>query len=494
MMDSSESSPRRFFNTRTITLMLGLAAFWAYFDSCFFSFNIMKNLSQGIDAMPEIRCIGFLTAGLVSFLAAKFPKFMETRFCTSRAFRALSVAASLLAALISIPFISSTPALYLLTFGACGICGSLMMLIWVKYFSLEDRTKDRVSAGLLVAGSLALSGGLVLPVSMFHYQFSPLAVASFPLLGVACQHLYQTMRNLTSGTETTNHSAFKPWAPFATDSFVEQFGITRRLLVAAVAFSFVTAMAQPLLNASGVQENNLITTVYESSRYGTALVVLLGALLITIKPYIVFRAGMLFVIGAYMLMPLLPENWRFFSVAITNGGYTCLELMVWMVMFESARLRNASAMRVIGVGRLAIMTSACAGFVVANLFGESMFSPEHISAFMTLTAYVLLVALVIVLDESKSASSWYLLESSLATPYDGDRLTARCNTIAAEKDLTPRELDVLLLLAAGRSASYIAQELYIAQSTVNYHIRHIYEKCGVRSKQELIDAVQKNNF
>ena len=52
--------------------------------------------------------------------------------------------------------------------------------------------------------------------------------------------------------------------------------------------------------------------------------------------------------------------------------------------------------------------------------------------------------------------------------------------------LTSREMEVLDLLATGLSNLEIAQTLFIAESTAKAHVRHIYEKLGVRSRAEAV--------
>lgn len=54
------------------------------------------------------------------------------------------------------------------------------------------------------------------------------------------------------------------------------------------------------------------------------------------------------------------------------------------------------------------------------------------------------------------------------------------------EQLTPRERDVFVLLAAGYSRSYIGKVLCISPDTVKVHTRHIYAKLGVNSKDQLI--------
>jgi LuxR family transcriptional regulator, maltose regulon positive regulatory protein len=50
--------------------------------------------------------------------------------------------------------------------------------------------------------------------------------------------------------------------------------------------------------------------------------------------------------------------------------------------------------------------------------------------------------------------------------------------------LSRREIDVLRLLAMGRSNPEIASLLVIAESTVKMHIKHLYDKLGVHNRVE----------
>ena len=52
----------------------------------------------------------------------------------------------------------------------------------------------------------------------------------------------------------------------------------------------------------------------------------------------------------------------------------------------------------------------------------------------------------------------------------------------ASELLTPRELDIILLLAQGMSNDEIARELVLEQSTVKSHLARILPKLGVRSR------------
>jgi DNA-binding NarL/FixJ family response regulator len=55
--------------------------------------------------------------------------------------------------------------------------------------------------------------------------------------------------------------------------------------------------------------------------------------------------------------------------------------------------------------------------------------------------------------------------------------------------LTPREKEILDLLASGWSTSAIASKLYISQATVRNHVQHILAKLGVHGRLEAILAL-----
>ncbi|MCI2242605.1 response regulator transcription factor [Adlercreutzia faecimuris] len=71
-----------------------------------------------------------------------------------------------------------------------------------------------------------------------------------------------------------------------------------------------------------------------------------------------------------------------------------------------------------------------------------------------------------------------------------ERLEAACVAVAAAYGLTTRELDVLRLLARGRTSPVIQERLVVSHNAVKSHVRHIYAKMGVHSQQQLIDVVE----
>jgi len=58
-------------------------------------------------------------------------------------------------------------------------------------------------------------------------------------------------------------------------------------------------------------------------------------------------------------------------------------------------------------------------------------------------------------------------------------------------DITPREREILCLLARGLSNVAIGQRLYISAATVKFHVGNVMQKLGVRRRAEAVYAASK---
>ena len=70
-----------------------------------------------------------------------------------------------------------------------------------------------------------------------------------------------------------------------------------------------------------------------------------------------------------------------------------------------------------------------------------------------------------------------------------DPLLGICADIARTHDLTSREEEVLVLLAQGHTRNGIARKLVVSDNTVRAHVKSIYHKLHIHSKQELMNIV-----
>ncbi|MGH2908089.1 MAG: response regulator transcription factor, partial [Solirubrobacteraceae bacterium] len=53
-------------------------------------------------------------------------------------------------------------------------------------------------------------------------------------------------------------------------------------------------------------------------------------------------------------------------------------------------------------------------------------------------------------------------------------------------DLTPREAEVLRLIAAGLSNGEIAAQLVVSAATVKTHVNHVFAKIGARDRAQAV--------
>ena len=78
---------------------------------------------------------------------------------------------------------------------------------------------------------------------------------------------------------------------------------------------------------------------------------------------------------------------------------------------------------------------------------------------------------------------------SALSPVVADRLMTRVRT--PRTSLTPRELEVLQLVAEGSSNREIGQQLMLSEATVKSHLVHIYDKLGVRSRTSAVASARE---
>ena len=56
-------------------------------------------------------------------------------------------------------------------------------------------------------------------------------------------------------------------------------------------------------------------------------------------------------------------------------------------------------------------------------------------------------------------------------------------------ELTPQELRIALQLASGITIREAAAALFLSPKTVDYHLRHVYQKLDIHSREELAHAL-----
>jgi len=86
------------------------------------------------------------------------------------------------------------------------------------------------------------------------------------------------------------------------------------------------------------------------------------------------------------------------------------------------------------------------------------------------------------------------LLANFQKPGDSGHKSSTAASSSLADPLSARELEVLRLIVAGMSNREIAEELFIAESTVKTHINNIYGKLEVQSRTRAIARANELNL
>ncbi|MDR0514155.1 MAG: helix-turn-helix transcriptional regulator [Coriobacteriaceae bacterium] len=191
-----------------------------------------------------------------------------------------------------------------------------------------------------------------------------------------------------------------------------------------------------------------------------------------------------------MLMGFLTVPAPFFVGSLVSGeavvlaGYLGLSAVLISLFLVLAALTRTSVLASFSRGFAALFGGELVGVVLANACNTAqpgMVTPYFVVVFAGL---LVLFSYVFLFTERDFDSL-----SKLVTHTDDFEL--RCQAIIGGFGLSGREAEVLPFILKGRTSERIAQELYITKSTVDTHLRRIYAKAGVHSRQDLIDLSEQ---
>lgn len=177
---------------------------------------------------------------------------------------------------------------------------------------------------------------------------------------------------------------------------------------------------------------------------------------------------------------------------VGNGGVIfgvyCLDMFIMFAASDLAYRAHTQVALIFGSAIVATRAGTLAGsWLGYTLMSSAFWNPDM--RVSLIACFIAAVALI---------GSTVFTEGGLRTLYqpaqDQTRSHApdfdeRCEQLAHEAGLTARELDVVRLLARGRSIAHISEALGIAPGTVKHHTSNTYRKLGVYDRQGLIDLV-----
>ena len=199
------------------------------------------------------------------------------------------------------------------------------------------------------------------------------------------------------------------------------------------------------------------------------------------------RAPLPIMVCGLLLLPTEGLFGQVVSSYLVSGAFSLMTLLVSILLFDMSKRTGVA---IVPLMAAKCSTQACmfAGTFLSGHF--DVFASGSGSAAMTgVVCAALAVAFFLLFSERDLTERFgikILGEGSLAA---GERrvsgLLARCGDLTRLYRLTPREEEVLREMAQRKGSKEIMRNLAIAPGTLKAHTRHIYEKMGIHTREDL---------
>lgn len=231
------------------------------------------------------------------------------------------------------------------------------------------------------------------------------------------------------------------------------------------------------------------------SLFPLGTIAVIGVVLIMRKgrmfPDALFSVAVLFIVGGFLLVPI-AEIGGTAAASWLSSGVVCFNILYLYTLLAISSRNKINAIPVLAWGASIETFSMLVGSLAGGAILDR-FAADH-TAISLLSIAIVLIILGSILFTIRSFSFSRTIESvepetSLSLATQSSTWEERAAHIGKQAALTPREQEVFALLARGRNSPFIQKELFITNNTVKAHVKHIYQKLGVSSHQELIDLV-----
>lgn len=355
-----------------------------------------------------------------------------------------------------------------------GIGTALICLMWGD--ALSRLEIEQMEIAVPAASLVTLLCCLVFP----YIQGVPgiLAVASLPLISGALLKLFYRERE---GKPAAVRIVVRPQRGIVLD--IVRIAIV--LFTAYLLIGCLGAMSESedlVQQVSGVDIPTLI-----GSGFGLVLAVCFIMFSVRIDFSSLFRWLVPLLVLSVALFPWQEVAPNFISTTITCIADTSMQVITYIYMIGLAKRKAMSPVLGIGLTQGFVQLGVLVGNLLGVWAGHAVFDG-------TLSVFVLALGLICLISFVTM-----LVPQGAKTPFVRDRLDApddewetknQCARLAEGFGLSVREQQILEYLAKGRSQPYIRDELILSKNTVATHVKHIYQKLNVHSRQELLDLFE----
>ena len=250
--------------------------------------------------------------------------------------------------------------------------------------------------------------------------------------------------------------------------------------------------------AYGLRANQLVEGAGTHSSISTALVT--GALFLSAYFFAgrfnigaLYRSPVLLMVCGFLLIPMEGLFGAAASSYFIAVSYSLMGLLVTFLLYDISKRMGVAIVAFVAC-RTPSSSSCRRAARPPMCWARRACRPRRQSLVVAVLVCVLILGATLVLfSERELASKWGvdilaaggLVERSA----EEERREERCRELVETYRLSPREEEVLRLLAEGKTGRVIQQELFIAEGTFKAHTRHIYEKMSINTRKELFDLL-----
>lgn len=351
-----------------------------------------------------------------------------------------------------------------------GAAEATLFLFWQNSFSEEGSYR----ACLVIAAASAASSIILLPLAYAGFPGSPLVLASVAgclsasLLFVAPSKADLCIRSEKQRPLAPLFSAM--WKPILC---VAAFGFVWEI-VCAIAISD-QEFSPYLMSASAIAQ------IVASAALVAIWMKLQGSLDISL----VFQWMFPIMATGFLLMPFLGSGYRAIFACLSLFAFGINSMLMQVSCLQEHERTGVSPVVVLGFFAGFVYASLTLGFVVGHTLRDlDDFGFAHLLVLALLLVYGLAVIFFMIKFRAKDRSK----------QNPDERLASERSSIleslAEDAGLSARESEVFELLVKGRDLPRISEELFLSKNTVRTHMKSLYRKFSVHSKQELLDIVE----
>lgn len=266
-----------------------------------------------------------------------------------------------------------------------------------------------------------------------------------------------------------------------------------RISIYTTVFWFVFGVVWTLATAFFMNSRDSLPVFSLSFAALAAIVtVVLIALTYTyrVKSAYVFWVFVPLVILGVSVIAVLDSNLQIFAFSLVFAARFIAEVEILSHFAAISRKSGYPAELLMGRGFMMLCVGELLGIVLGYILLplQTNLLTYVLLAIVNVIVVVLILAILQVNSRLHKNEIQALKEAQQGQLFEVDMVAL----LSSEYKLSARESEVLELLLAGRTIPYIAEKLFISQSTVQTHVKHIYDKTDVHSRQELIDLAHEN--